>query len=432
MDFKQEEIIPAMQAPAPEHGGPNPFDQGGTGPTSQKKGGFLKGLIVGVLVMLVISGIFVTIAGSAMINMINSDVVSSTTRAKLSYLSGLIHENFYKDVKDEDLEEGLYHGLVKGLEDPYSEYYSRKEYENFQITTTGSYAGIGALLSQDKDTMVVTVTKVYPDSPAEKAGLRAQDVIVSVDGHKATDEKLDEFVQRIRGESSTTLEMKYMRDGKEKTIDIKRDHVIIPSVSHKMLDDGIGLIEISEFSANTREEFDEALEDLEEQGLKAIIYDLRANPGGMVLTVTDILDEILPKGVTVYMVDKKGEKTTYRSDEEHKMDYPIVVLTSENSASAAEIFAGAIRDFDAGVLIGKKTYGKGVVQSTFPLADGSAVKLTIASYYTPSGKCIHEKGIKPDIDLDYEYTGDVESTEYDYSKDNQVQRAIEELKKKIK
>ena len=176
----------------------------------------------------------------------------------------------------------------------------------------------------------------------------------------------------------------------------------------------------------------QAVKDLEKKGLKAIVFDLRANPGGMVLSVTEILDEILPEGTTVYMLDKKGEKTTYSSDEEHKMDYPLVVLTSENSASAAEIFAGAIRDYDYGTLIGKKTYGKGVVQSTFPLSDGSAVKLTIASYYTPSGKSIHEKGIKPDIDLDYEYTGDIESTEYDYSKDNQIQKAIEVLKKEIK
>ena len=403
--------------------------QGNIVPPPGNRHSFGKGFLVGMLITALVCVAVGSVAISAVYSLAGSDVVDSSTRTKLSFLSGLIHQNFYKDVEDKDLEEGLYHGLVEGLKDPYSEYYSKKEYEDFQITTTGSYAGIGAQLSQDKDTMVVTITKVYPDSPAEKAGLRAQDVIISVDGFDATREKLEDFVQRIRGEEGTSIEMVYSRKDKQKTVSIERANVIIPSVSYKMLDDGIGLIEISEFAANTQEEFDEAIADLEEQGLKSIIFDLRTNPGGMVLSVTDILDEILPEGTTVYMVDKKGEKTTYTSDEEHKMDYPMVVLTSENTASAAEIFAGAIRDYDYGKIIGKKTYGKGVVQSTFPLADGSAVKLTIASYYTPSGKSIHEKGIKPDIDLDYEYTGDVEAKEYDYSKDNQVQRAIQELQK---
>ncbi|MBR1628193.1 MAG: S41 family peptidase [Lachnospiraceae bacterium] len=421
MDYN-EEILPAQNAPVGEV--PS-FEK------PPKKGGFLKGLLVGILCSACIFALIGGVLAQTALQLAGNDVVDGTTRAKLSYLSQLIHQNFYQDVDNEALEEGLYHGLVEGLDDPYSEYYSEREYEDFQINTTGSYAGIGAQLSQDKETMVVTITKVYPDSPAEKAGLRAQDRIISVDDHKATEEKLEDFVQRIRGEEGTSMNMVYMRKDEEKTAEITRANVIIPSVSYKMLEDGIGLIEISEFASNTREEFDEAVAALEEQGLKAIIYDLRANPGGMVLSVTDILDEILPEGTTVYMVDKQGEKTTYSSDEEHKMDYPIVVLTSENSASAAEIFAGAIRDYKYGILIGKKTYGKGVVQSTFPLSDGSAVKMTIASYYTPSGKSIHEKGIKPDIDLDYKYTGDVESTEYDYSKDNQVRRAIKELKKEL-
>lgn len=396
-----------------------------------KKTGFAKGILTGVVATVLVVAILLGAGGMLLAQMLGGGVLNAATKTKLSYLTGLIRKNFYEDVSDSDLQEGLYKGLLEGLDDPYSEYYTKKEYEDFQISTTGNYAGIGAQLSQDKDTMQVTISKVYDDSPAQKVGLRAGDEIISVDDNLATAEDLDAFVQRIRGEAGTTIELTYSRDGKEETVTVTRDAITIPSVSHKMLDDGIGLIEISEFASNTQEEFDEALADLEKDGLKAIIFDLRANPGGMVNSVTDILDEILPEGTTVYMVDKKGEKTTYTSDEEHQMDYPMAVLTSANTASAAEIFAGAIRDFDYGTLIGEKTYGKGVVQSTFPMPDGSAVKLTIASYYTPSGESIHKKGIKPDIELKYKYSGDADSKEYDYSKDNQVKRAEKVLEKEM-
>ncbi|MBR1634847.1 MAG: S41 family peptidase [Lachnospiraceae bacterium] len=396
-----------------------------------KKSGFGKGVFTGVLATLIIGGLVLSVGIALFAHMMGGGILDAGTKTKLAYLTTLIRSNFYENVDDEELQEGLYKGLIEGVDDPYSEYYTKKEYEDFQISTTGNYAGIGAQLSQDKDTMQVTISKIYDDSPAQNAGLRAGDEIISVDGNLAVEENLDAFVQRIRGEAGTTLELTYSRDGSEDTVTVTRDSITIPSVSHKMLDNGIGLIEISEFASNTQEEFDEALADLEKDGLKAIIFDLRANPGGMVNSVTDILDEILPEGTTVYMVDKKGEKTTYTSDEEHQIDYPMAVLTSANTASSAEIFAGAIRDFDYGTLIGEKTYGKGVVQSTFPMPDGSAVKLTIAGYYTPSGESIHKKGIKPDIELKYKYTGDTDAKEYDYSKDNQVKRAEKVLEKEM-
>ena len=397
-----------------------------------KKTGFAKGILTGMVATVIVVGLLLCVGGALVARMLSGGVLDAKTKTKLSYLTSIIHSQFYEDVDDDDLQEGLYKGLLEGLDDPYSEYYTAKEYDDFQISTTGNYAGIGAQLSQDKDTMQVTVTKVYDDSPAQKVGLRAGDEIISVDGHLAVEEELDAFVQRIRGEEGTTVELVYGREDKEDTVTVTRAAITIPSVSYKMLDDGIGLIEISEFGSNTQEEFDEALQKLEQEGLKAIIFDLRANPGGMVDSVTDILDEILPEGTTVYMVDKKGEKTTYTSDEENKIEYPMAVLTSANTASSAEIFAGAIRDFDYGTLIGEKTYGKGVVQSTFPMPDGSAVKLTIASYFTPSGESIHKKGIKPDIELEYKYTGDPDAKEYDYSKDNQVQRAEKVLEKEMK
>ena len=393
-----------------------------------KQGGFAKGVLAGAVGAAVVIAAILFIGGSVLFRLTSQGVVSSSARTKLSYLNGLIHQNFYENVEDDDLREGLYKGLVEGLDDPYSEYYTKKEYEDFQISTTGNYAGLGAQLSQDKETMIVTVARVYEGSPAEEIGLRAGDEIISADGVKAAEEELDAFVQRIRGEEGTKFELVFSHKGKEKRKTVTRASITIPSVSHRMLGDGIGLIEIAEFSSNTLEEYEEALADLEKDGLKGIIFDLRTNPGGMVSSVTDILDDILPEGTTVYMVDKKGEKTTYTSDEEKQIHYPIAVLTSENTASAAEIFAGAIRDYDYGTLIGQKTYGKGVVQSTFPLPDGSALKLTIASYYTPNGESIHKKGIEPDIELEYKYSGDIDAKEYDYGADNQIQKAIEILK----
>lgn len=204
-----------------------------------------------------------------------------------------------------------------------------------------------------------------------------------------------------------------------------------------MLDEstGIGYIEINEFNSMTTDEFEKTLASLKKQGMKAVIYDLRTNPGGLVDSVTKILDDILPKGTTVYMMDKYGKKTTYSSDDKKQEKFPTVVLISGDTASAAEIFSGAVRDFKYGTLIGTKTFGKGIVQQEFTLGDGSALKMTVETYYTPSGECIHKKGIEPDIKLKYKYTGDTSKVSgmdsYDFSKDNQVQRGITVLKGKL-
>lgn len=407
-----------------------------------EKGGFAKGVLVGSIATLLVVALLVTTVGAMYLRFGRSkpvDISSSSSSsssplealqdsAKLDVILSMINEYFYDDVDEKALSEGVYKGVLGGLDDPYSEYYTAKEYADFEIATTGNYAGIGAQLSQDKDTMAVTVVKVYDGSPAQEAGLRANDIIVEVDGVQATSMSLDQFVQIIRGEAGTSLEMTYSRNGKEKTVTITRAKITVPSVEYAMLEGNIGYIELSEFSSGTYTEFMAAIEDLESKGMEAVIYDLRTNGGGLVDSVTAILDEILPEGTTVYMLDKAGEKTTFTSDNAHQMDYPVAVLTSGNTASAAEIFSGAIRDFDWGTLIGTKTYGKGVVQSTFPLTDGSAVKLTIATYYTPSGDCIHGTGIEPDIELEYEYGGDEEAEEYDYYADNQILKAIEVLK----
>lgn len=413
----------------PEQFASNPY-----GKKQKKKKSFARGVLTGALSVSVIFAILTCIFFKVAYHDL-SDVLDAKTQKKLNEVYSVISEYYYKDADLSDLSTGTVKGMVEGLKDPYSVYYTAEEYEDFIIDATGSYAGIGAVLSKDQTTGSVSVINVYEGSPAEEAGLKKGDIIVSADGHEGTEEELSVFVQSIRGEEGTDVKLEVYRDGETLEIVCTRRAIQVPSVKYQMLKDeagneDIGYIQISEFSEGTYDEFVKALTDLQDQGMKAVIYDVRSNPGGMLNTVTDMLDYILPAGTTVYMLDNQENKTEYTSDDKQALDLPTVVLVNGESASASEIFSGAVRDFKYGTLIGTTTYGKGVVQNTIPFNDGSALKLTIATYYTPSGECIHEKGITPDIELEYEYTGDTDA-EYDYYADNQVVAGIEELSKQI-
>ncbi len=396
-----------------------------------KKSTLRKGILIGVLSTVLVVTIVIGAVGIYITRSLGGLGLDGFSFGKLKYITGLVNYYYYEDVKKDDLGEGIYKGLMEGLKDPYSVYYTKDEYEDLMISTRGDYAGIGAVLSKLVDTNQVVVINVYEGSPAEKAGLKPGDILLSADGHKGESLELDSFVKYVRGKEDTKVVLEYQRDDQLNVVEVTRAKVSVPSVKYKMLEKGIGYINVSEFSENTKDQFDKAIKDLQSQGMKAVIFDMRYNGGGLVDSVTEILDEILPKGTTVYMKDKRGERTDYTSDAEHYLDMPMVVLTSENTASAAEIFAGAIRDFKYGTLIGSKTFGKGIVQTTIPLADGSAVKITMASYYTPSGECIHKKGITPDIELEYEYLGD-ENAEYSEMQDNQIIKGIEVLKENMK
>ena len=396
----------------------------------KKKHPFRNGFLSGVAVCLVIALMVVIVKETMLHSTIGSGFMTKHGVEKVNLLSDVIDQYYYKDITDEEKMEGIYKGLMSSTNDKYSDYYSPKEFKDLMVTMEGDYGGIGATLSQDKVTKEVSVVEVYEGSPAARAGLERGDIVISVDGHLGTDESLDDFVQRIRGEEGTSIEMVYKRDDQEHTIEITREEVIVPSVSHRMLDDKIGYIRISSFVNGTQKDFEDALADLQSQGMQGIVFDMRDNGGGMVDSVVAILDDILPAGTVVYTMDKSGKREDYTSDDAKKIDIPVTVLVNENTASAAEIFTGAIRDFNYGTIIGTNTFGKGIVQSTVPLSDGSAVKITVATYYTPSGECIHEKGIKPDIELEFSYA-DENPTEYDELKDNQVQKAMEVLGEKL-
>ncbi len=356
-------------------------------------------------------------------------LVDSSVRAKINELTNVIDEYYYEDVDAQDLADGLYKGLFASLEDPYSAYYTEEEYEEMMISASAQYYGIGAVLQQDPDTMQVQIVRVYQKTPAQKAGLKAGDVVVQVEDIDARSMELSELVTHIRGEENSSVHLTVSRKGADGYLDfhVKRGKVDVPTVDSQMLADGIGLIVVAEFGDATAKDFKQAVEGLKAQGMDKLIVDLRDNPGGMMDSVTEILDYILPEGLIVYTEDKYGRRQEVSSDAQHYLDLPMAVLINGNSASCSEIFAGAVRDYGYGTLIGTTTYGKGVVQTVRRLTDKSAIKLTTAKYFTPKGENIHGTGIDPDIKLKYKYSGKKEK-EYDYMKDNQVRRAVKELR----
>ena len=362
----------------------------------------------------------------------DSTLLNEDTVKKINELGTYIDYYYYDDVEEQELRDGLYAGLLEGVGDKYSVYYNADEYADLQVSTTGQYYGIGAGLSQNKTTMEVTVNKIYEGTPSEAAGMKKDDVILSVDGTEATSMELTNLVKLIRGDEGTTVHIEIYRPSIEENLsfDVERADVTLPSVSSQMLENSIGYILIDSFETDTAKQFEQALADLQAQGMKSLIVDVRYNPGGMLTSVVQILDDILPEGLLVYIEDKYGNRQDYNSDGDTYLDCPIAVLMNENSASAAEIFAGAIKDYDYGTLIGTTTYGKGIVQTIFPLEDGDAVKITTAKYFTPKGNYIHGVGIDPDIELEYEYLNP-DGEEYEMQYDNQVQKAIEVLTEKM-
>lgn len=413
----------------------------------KKQTGFGSGMFVGFLLGVLLLGIGVTVGAHVYTSSTNqyliispsgikqtakSDILTNKTVKKIDELMSYIDLYYNDDYDEEDIRNAIYAGTLEGLGDPYSVYYAADEYKDMQINTSGNYYGIGAALLQDAKTKEVTISKVYEGTPAEEAGLKDGDQIIKVNDTESTSKELSALVEEIRGEEGTTVHLQVYRASNNKTfeIDVERKNVELPSITSKMLDGGIGYIQISEFQSKTDEQFKSALADLKKQGMKSLIVDVRSNPGGLINTASNILDQILPEGTVVYTKDKYGKREDYTSDS-NCLDCPIAVLVNENSASASEIFAGAIKDYNYGTLIGTKTFGKGIVQTVLPLEDGDAVKLTTAKYYTPKGNYIHGVGIEPDIELTYKYSGP-EDEAYDMKYDNQVQKAIEVLNGEMK
>ena len=391
----------------------------------KKKNRFGLGFLVGVLVMVVLvgsagTGFYLSRKGNTA-----SGKVSENTAEKVDYLEKIINAYYLDDIDKKELANGVYKGLLSGLNDPYSVYYTAEEYRELQESTEGTYCGVGAIVSQNTETGVITVIKIFENAPGDKAGMKDGDVIYKVEGKEVTGENIDKVVSKMKGEKGTKVNITVYRTSENKYIDLEitRDSVDVPTVSYKMLDKkmGIAYIQISQFDNVTYDQFMDAIKALKAKGMKAVIFDVRDNPGGVYDIVCNMLDELLPEGTIVYTKDKYDKEEREMSDADC-LNIPMVVLQNENSASASEIFAGAIQDYGVGKIIGTQSFGKGIVQTILPLPDGTAVKITIAKYYTPKDKNIHGKGITPDIDIQQD-----QSTEAD----EQLLKAQEVIKEML-
>ena len=390
------------------------------------KKSFLRGALCGALAILLSAGLM-SCGLRAYGTSLGRESVSKDAERKISGLRELIDAKYLGDVDDSELEEGIYKGLVSGLEDPYSVYYDEEETKSMMESNEGEYCGIGAVLTRNMDTGIITLVQIYDDSPAMEAGLEADDILYKVEDKEVTGEDLTEVVSHIKGEKGTEVQLTVLRgdDNKEVTVTAVRNTVQVQTVKHEMKNDGIGYLAVSEFDLVTYEQYKEALADLENQGMKGLVVDLRNNPGGNLETVCDILDLMLPEGLIVYTEDKEGNRDEKKSDEENQFCLPMVVMMNGNSASASEIYAGAIQDYGTGKIVGTQSYGKGVVQQIFMLKDGTSVKLTIAEYFTPKGRNINGKGISPDVEVEYE------RNEENPDADNQLDKAMEVLKEQF-
>ena len=347
--------------------------------------------------------------------------------AKIRLIQKVINKNYLFDEDAEAVENSIYSGMLQGLGDPYSIYYTEEEYKKLTEDSSGTYSGIGALLQQNPETGICTIIKVFKGSPAEEAGLKNDDILYKVDGNEITGQDLDYFVTTyIRGEEGTDVEVTVLRGDKleEITMKVTRRSIDVPTVEYEMKENDTGYIQISEFELVTEDQFKEAVEALQAQGMKRLIIDLRNNPGGIVQTCVEMLDYMLPDGLLVYTAGRNGVGDKYYSDDGHDVNIPTVLLVNGNSASCSEIFAGAYKDFGRAQLVGTQTFGKGIVQFVLPLGDGSAVKVTTQHYYTPNGFDLHGTGIAPDVEIKSE-----EGDSLNGEKDAQLEKALELLKK---
>lgn len=341
---------------------------------------------------------------------------------KLAVLEETIGKYFWKDVEEETLEDGLYRGLLDSLDDPYSVYYTSEELIALQQQTEGIYYGIGAYI-QDGDAGYVQISRVIKNTPAEESGLMQGDYIYKVNDEDMQGKDKTYVVSKIKGEEHTFATITVIRENAAEPIDIsvERRKIESPTVEYEMYDNGMAYIQITEFDLVTTGQFESAYNQAKAEGMKGLIIDLRSNPGGNLSTVCDISRMLLPKGMIVYTEDKYGKREEYTCNGENRIEVPLVVLTNGYSASASEILAGAVKDYGIGKLVGTTTFGKGIVQKVIDLSDGSAIKLTVSSYFTPKGNNIHGIGVEPDVEVQFD------AELYKNGTDNQLEKAKEVL-----
>lgn len=398
-------------------------------PRKKKSQGFASGMIIGAVsafmavILLILSVAAVCIAKGYIHIGVNGDVyiqsdavtdsdgIGSEVEGKLNAIDSVLESFYFGDVDDETAKDNIYKAYLSSYGDKYTMYYTADEYKALKESTNGKFYGIGAVCQLSGEGGVLLVD-VYDNGAGYQAGLRSGDRVVNVDGRDITDMELSSAVALIKGDKGTSVTLEVIRGTERLTFSAVRDAVEAKTVSYTLLDNNIGYLSISQFEEVTTKQFKAAVEDLQSQGMKGLVIDIRNNPGGLLDTVVGMLKYMLPDGLIVYTEDKQGNRKEYKGQDNDEFNLPLAVIVNGNSASASEIFAGAIQDYGKGTIIGTQTYGKGIVQTVKPLTDGSAIKFTIAKYFTPKGQDIHGKGVTPDMVVEYDTDADVD-TQFD-------------------
>ncbi len=359
----------------------------------------------------------------------NSDEFLESVMNKIGVMQAFLDKEYYYEMDYEAAANAMYKGFMAYIGDEYGYYYDEEDFISLTQENTGTYCGIGATVMQDTETGYIKVVKPFQNGPAFEVGIRTNDYITEIAGEDVSQMDLNNAVAIMKGEAGTTVNVKILRDGKEMSFDIVRREIEIETVEYEMLEDKIGYVAVSSFEGKTAEHFAEAIDELMNQGAEGIVVDLRDNGGGLLTAVVEMLDYLLPEGVLVYTEDKDGEKVYERSDASC-VDIPMAILINGNSASASEVFTGAMQDYDAATVVGETSFGKGIVQTVRSLGDGTAIKYTTSAYYTPDGRNIHGTGIEPDIEVslpddEEAYEDGVLKREYD----TQLEKAVEVLTK---
>lgn len=378
---------------------------GGQQKHPKRQAGFGLGILVGVSSAIVVYLLLVVANIATLPNTQNARFSKNEWNAfinKANTINQILDAKFIDEMDNKKMLDGMLYGMTAALGDPYTTYLDKERFKKVMEDTDGSYVGIGVSVLQDPDDGFLQIMQVFEGSPAEAAGLQGQDKITMVNEESMAGLESAEVIKKIKGPANTKVNIKVYRASEKKslTIEVKRDKIVMDTVKSKMMEDKIGYIQITGFDGVTKEQFLEEYRQLVKEGMNGLVVDLRNNPGGRLDIVNDILDEFLPQGIITYTIDAQGVRTEYKTKDNKYFNKPLAVLVNGNSASASEIFSGAVKDYGVGSIVGTTTFGKGKVQTIYPLRDGSALKLTISKYYTPNGDYIHGTGIEPNVKVE--------------------------------
>lgn len=403
--------------------------------SNSNKKSFLLGMLISFLICSVLGVVcFTAVLGVVVLKLklntmpsyMETDSFTEEELEKLVTYKNKLKTTYYEDVDDETILDGMLAGMMASTGDPYTCYYTKQEMADMLSSMEGTFYGIGAMLQADFDKGYPRITGIMNNSPAGESGLQAEDYILKVDGEDMYEKDLNYVVSKVRGPENTQVTLTIIREDEELEIEVTRREIVTESVVYELVEGNIGYITITEFTDVTASQFEEAMEQFEKDGAEGLLIDLRGNPGGNLTAVVDVCEQILPKGIIVYTEDKYGRGDTYTSSGRNEFDKPMVVLIDGSSASASEIMAGAIKDYEMGILVGTTTFGKGIVQNVFQYPDGSGGKLTVSKYFTPNGINIHSVGIAPDVEVPFDSDAYLKD-----ETDNQFDEAIKILKEEM-